>query len=102
MCLHAGLIPIVSYEWGIDVDDFGVVLKENSINIIKTTVQMVSQFPAEQLRQMAQKAWEFAGAGHKREKFAEEFKKVILGILVAAVTPAHMLVDCGMRPIAEI
>jgi len=49
VCLHAGLIPIVSYESGIDVDDFGLVLKENSISVIKSTVQMVSQFPAEQL-----------------------------------------------------
>jgi glycosyltransferase involved in cell wall biosynthesis/LmbE family N-acetylglucosaminyl deacetylase len=80
-CLHAGLIPIISYESGIDVDDFGVVLKENSINAIKRTVQMVSQFPAEQLRQMANAAWEFARAGHTREKFAEEYRNVILSIM---------------------
>ena len=80
-CMHAGLIPLVSYESSVDVDDFGVVLKGNSINAIKSTVQMVSQFPAEQLQQMTQKAWECARAGHTREKFAEEYKKVILGIM---------------------
>ena len=61
-CLHAGLIPIISYESGIDVEDFGVILKDNSIKTIKNTVQMISSLPGEQLQPMARKAWEFARA----------------------------------------
>lgn len=80
-CLHAGLIPIVSYESGIDVEDFGVILKDNTINAIKNAVQMVSGLPDEQLQHMTRKAWEFARANHTREKFAEEYKKVILNIM---------------------
>jgi hypothetical protein len=84
-CLHIGQkigkLPCVSYESGVDVDDFGVVFKDNSINTIQNTVQMVSNFPAEQLQQMARKAWEFARANHTREKFAEEYKKTFLSIM---------------------
>lgn len=79
-CLHAGLIPIISYESGIDAEDFGVILRDNSIKTIKDTVQMVSDLPGEQLQQMARKAWEFARANHTREKFAEEYKRIILDI----------------------
>ena len=80
-CMHAGLIPLVSYESSVDVGDFGVVLKESSINVIKNTVQMVSDLPAEQLQRMAREAWEFARANHTRDKFAEEYKKVVLRIM---------------------
>ena len=34
-CMHAGLIPLVSYESSVDVDDFGVVFKDNSIVTIQ-------------------------------------------------------------------
>ena len=80
-CMHAGLIPIVSYESSVDVEDFGVVLKDNSITTIKNTVQMVVDLPGEQLQQMARKAWEFARANHTRERFAEEYGKVVLNVM---------------------
>lgn len=79
--MHAGLIPIVSYESGVDVDDFGVVLKDNSINTIKNAVHMVSSLPSDQLRERARKAWEFARANHTREKFAAEYKRIVLNIM---------------------
>ena len=80
-CLHAGLIPIISYESGIDVEDFGIILKDNSIKTIQDAVQMTSNLPVPQLQQMAQNAWEFARSRHTRDKFTEEYKKVILDIM---------------------
>lgn len=81
VCMHAGLIPLVSYESTVDVEDFGVVFKDNSIDTIKNAVQTVSKLPSGQLQQMARKAWEFARATHTREKFTEEYKKLVLDIL---------------------
>ena len=80
-CMHAGLIPIVSYEASVDVEDFGVVLKDNSISTIKNTVQAVSGLPREQLQRMARKAWEFARANHTRERFEVEYKRIVLDIM---------------------
>lgn len=81
VCMHAGLIPLVSYESSVDVEDFGVMFKDNSVNAIKSAVQMVSALPSDQLRQMARKAWESARANHTREKFTEEYKKLVLHVL---------------------
>jgi len=81
VCMHAGLIPLVSYESSVDVEDFGVMFKDNSINTIRNPVQMVSDLPTDRLRQMARKAWEFARANHTREKFTEEYKKLVSSIL---------------------
>ena len=80
-CMHTGLIPIISYESSVSIGDFGIVLNESSIDTIKQTVQMVSNLPAEKLRHMARKAWEYARTYHTKEKYSEDFKNAILAIL---------------------
>lgn len=79
--MHAGLVPLVSYESGIDVDGCGVVFEDHSVQTIQETVRMVSRLQADGLQQMAQKAWEYARARHTRENYAGEFQKTILTIL---------------------
>jgi glycosyltransferase involved in cell wall biosynthesis len=76
-CLHAGLIPIISYECGVNVHDFGVILKDCSSEEIKRSVQMVSNLSAEELERMARNAWEYARANHTREKFVKAYQEVI-------------------------
>lgn len=81
ICLQAGLIPIVSYESGVDVDDFGVILNDCSINEIKNSIRMVSNLTAQELKQMARKVWEYARANHTREKYAERYRIIIEEII---------------------
>jgi glycosyltransferase involved in cell wall biosynthesis len=76
-CLHAGLIPIVSYESGVDVNDFGVILEICSIDEIVNAINKISRLPIEELRLMSRKAWEYARAHHTLEKYAERYRKVI-------------------------
>jgi hypothetical protein len=80
-CLQAGLIPIISYESDVDVKDFGVVLRNSSVDEIKNAIEMVSSFPAEELKNMSHQAWEFARANHMKERFIEEYKRAVLQIL---------------------
>jgi glycosyltransferase involved in cell wall biosynthesis len=80
-CLHAGLIPIVSYESGVDIHDVGFLLKNCSINEIQDSIQMVANLPSRELKLMSRKAWEFARANHTREKFAEEYRKIVTTII---------------------
>lgn len=80
-CMQAGLIPVVSYESSVDVEDFGIILKESSIKQIKEAVQTIAGLPAETLKSMSRKAWEFARTHHTRELFASEFRKIIEQIM---------------------
>jgi glycosyltransferase involved in cell wall biosynthesis len=94
-CMHAGVIPIVSYESSVDVDDFGVILKNCSIAKIKDSVRMIAGLSAEELHLMSRKAWEHARANHTRERFAAEYRKVIEKIITArrkneVLTKPHM------------
>ena len=77
-CMHAGLIPILSYESGVDVDDFGFLLQGSSVESIRDSIRMVASLPAQELKERARRAWEFARANHTREKFTEEYRKFVV------------------------
>jgi glycosyltransferase involved in cell wall biosynthesis len=82
VCMHAGLIPIISYETSVDVDEsYGVILYDCSITAIRKAIEEISQLPAEKLREMSKKAWDYVRHNHTQERFADEYKKVILDII---------------------
>lgn len=80
-CMQAGLIPIVSYESGMDVDDFGVILKDCTINQIENSIQMISNLSVQELKQRARKTWEYSREKHTRERYAQEYRKIIQKII---------------------
>jgi glycosyltransferase involved in cell wall biosynthesis len=79
--MQAGLIPILSYETGANVYDFGVILKDCSIENIKTAIQQVSSQRAEQLKTMSYKVWEYARNNHTKEHFAAAYRNAVLDII---------------------
>ncbi len=93
-CLHAGLIPIISYQSGVDVHDFGVILKTCSIEELKDSIKNTSNLPIDTLRSMARSAWDFARANHTRERFAQEYRKAIANILGETPSPADASGAC--------
>lgn len=81
-CMHAGLIPIVSYESSVDVStDFGITLQQSSIEEIKKAVRDIAERPGEELLRMSRRAWEYAREHHTRQRFAEVYRRVITSIL---------------------
>ena len=69
-CLHAGLIPVISYESGVDIEDFGIILKKSSINEIIHAIHEISQKKEGELKDMSKKAYLYAKTHHTRKKFA--------------------------------
>jgi hypothetical protein len=74
VCLHAGLIPIVSYESGVDVDAFGFQLVDSSIEAIKEAVKTVASLPQDELQKRSKTAWDFARSSFTRAIFSEAYK----------------------------
>ncbi len=82
--LTAGLIPIASYQSGVDIKpEFGVTLRMCSIEEIQESVRRISSLAEEELKRMARRAWEFGTTNHSRERMAKEYRKVI-GKLIQA------------------
>jgi glycosyltransferase involved in cell wall biosynthesis len=80
-CMHAGLIPIVSREASVDVDGFGMVLEDCTIEAIQRAVQALAELPVEQLEARARKAWHYARTHHTREIFTREYRNAVSAIL---------------------
>ena len=79
--MHAAVIPVISYESGVDTNDFGITLPGCSLQEVEDAVRQVSELPETRLEEMARSAWEYARRNHTREKFARDFRAVIEGIL---------------------
>lgn len=73
-CLHAGLLPVVSREASVDVDEsFGTVLPESSVGAVQAAVRELAARPTETLAAMARRGWEHARRHHTRERFAAAY-----------------------------
>lgn len=77
LTMHAGLIPIISRESGVDTADAGFTLKENTIAEIMRTVKDVSFLPEEGLRERGVAAWRYAQEYHTRGKFSQSYRQFI-------------------------
>ena len=72
--MHAGLIPVVSRESGVDVaPDRGVMLADTAIASIQAAIRGLSNRSAAELAAMARSAWTWVRAHHTRERFKEEY-----------------------------
>ncbi len=83
-CIHAGLIPVISYQTGVDVNDFGIILNECSIDQIKSDVLELSSKPAGVLKEMAMKSWRVARESYSRDHYKKSYKEIIGKIMDGA------------------
>ncbi len=81
-CMHAGVIPVVSYEASIDIGDYGILLKESSVAEMKKQVTGLSNLPASELETMSRAASQFAASTHTQKVFAEKYREFVLDVLL--------------------
>jgi glycosyltransferase involved in cell wall biosynthesis len=80
-CMQAGLIPVVTREAGIDVQDFGVLLTEPSVGAIREAVESLAALPGPKLREMSRRAWEYTREHHSPEAYTRAYRGMIAEIL---------------------
>jgi glycosyltransferase involved in cell wall biosynthesis len=82
-CMHAGIVPLLSREASVDMDDTcGVLLHDTSVAGIMEAVKAFSGLPAERLGQLARNAWSRARAAHTREHFSAAYERFVSEILL--------------------
>ncbi|OPY25917.1 MAG: hypothetical protein A4E28_02843 [Methanocella sp. PtaU1.Bin125] len=80
-CLHAGLIPVISRPTGIDAGGFGVMLRELTVEEVRSAISNLSGAPEESLRSLSRKSWEYARARHTRERFTARYTEIVSDLL---------------------
>ncbi|MEZ5312520.1 MAG: glycosyltransferase [Thermoanaerobaculia bacterium] len=81
-CMHAGLIPVVSRESGVDVDsDTGFVLETSTLDEIRARVVAISRSSPEALEALSRRSWSWVRQHHTRERFTDVHRAAIRTIL---------------------
>ena len=75
--MNQGLIPVVSKETRLDTGEFGVTLKNNSVDCIKETVSKLSGLSSEKVAKMSKKTRATAISDHNPDKFQRDLKKAM-------------------------
>jgi hypothetical protein len=79
--MQGGLIPVISYESGVDVGDHGIILSDCGVETIRNTIQDLASEPVDQLRQRATSAWQYARDNHTPEHYRDVYRSMIESIL---------------------
>lgn len=80
-CMHAGLIPILSYEAGVDLGDFGLLLNDCSVETIMDAAQAISELSVSELEERARMSWEHARAWYTRENHVACYRDFVTNVL---------------------
>lgn len=86
LAMHAGLIPIVNYETSVDVEDFGVLISNSTIEEIKKAVLSLASAPTKELQWRTMSAWKYAREHHTRDLFEKQYGTFIDSIIKKGTT----------------
>ena len=101
-CMHGGLIPVLSYESSVDVEEgYGVILKESTVSEIKNSVRGLSAFSPEKLENMARQSWGYVRANHTRENFAKTYREVIANLIAGGSAIPAAGEGCFVEAVAK-
>ncbi|MEK7180181.1 MAG: glycosyltransferase family 4 protein [Patescibacteria group bacterium] len=79
--MHAGLIPIITHETGIQETAGYIPLENPTPESIMQKVQEFSNMPEEKVREFSKKIWKYAREHYTRESFSTAYKHFIEEIL---------------------
>lgn len=75
--MHAGLIPLLTKESGIDTDDFGWLFENDSEQSIEQRILDVSTLSPDELQNRSQRTREVAGTRYSEEAFLSQWREII-------------------------
>lgn len=80
-CMRAGLVPLVSPETGLDVQGFGELIAEGSVEAVKRTVQSVAALPSHELEARARRTWETGVNRHSGDAYLDRYTEILSQII---------------------
>lgn len=73
-CMHSGVIPVVTYEASIDVNDFGVLTRGDAVDDVINAVRQLTSLSDSELGQRSYATWEHVRRVHTRENFRATYR----------------------------
>lgn len=79
--MFSGMIPVVTKETGIDIQDWGIEIVEPNVEYITDLAKKLSNIEDNQLKNREVQAYEYAMKNHTLEKFCEDFGMILDKVL---------------------
>lgn len=78
---NGGLIPILTPETGIDIEDFGVTIPKPSQEDVREAILRASAMPASEVRRRSEATIEFTGSRHSLVSYTKNFRVALNDII---------------------
>jgi hypothetical protein len=79
--MHSGLIPMVTIEAGVDMDDFGIILPSDSLDEIEKNVLAAARMPVEECRKRSNRTRDVALTKYNEIEFSDHWRRTLADIL---------------------
>jgi glycosyltransferase involved in cell wall biosynthesis len=79
--MHAGLIPICTREASVDLCDFGMLIREGSVEAVKEAALTFASLSEGEVEARARASYDYVNATHTRPAFQYHYQQVINTIL---------------------
>lgn len=73
-CMHAGMVPICTREASVDLMDFGMLIKEGSVEAVQAACRQFAAMTDQEVGTRARKSYEHVRRFHTREQFAKNYR----------------------------
>lgn len=97
-CIHAGLLPVVTPEASVDIEDFGLQigdgLRETSVEEVRSAVLEAAGLSPGEREARSRAGWEHVRRHHTREQFQRRYQEIAEGLAgdppaLASLLPAR-------------
>ena len=74
------MIPVVTMQTGVDIEDFGFLIRDTEIACLTSMIKELSMLPNGVLAEKEEKTYKWALRNHTLKKFREDLSKIIKDI----------------------
>lgn len=78
--MFSGMIPVVTMQTGVDIEDFGFLIRDTEIACLTSMIKELSMLPNGVLAEKEEKTYKWALRNHTLKKFREDLSKIIKDI----------------------
>ncbi|MFV0337005.1 MAG: glycosyltransferase family 4 protein [Chthoniobacterales bacterium] len=78
---HAGLLPVVTPSASVDIENFGVLIRDGSLAAVREAVDKVANFSASDLKARSRASWEHVRQVHTLEAFKNNYQVFVNTLL---------------------
>jgi hypothetical protein len=87
ICGNGGQVPLLTRACGIDLGDFGVVIRDTSVEAVEAALAEATALSDAELERRTRGSAAFFAREHRRELYHQRLKEAIQAILASAVHP---------------